>query len=108
MSVEQTKVVDFISTNPKGEVVLTISDHLGWEAENDHLWLLQEKINSYFAFIESGEIVNKYPDAKGKKVVINIKAMNEPSAEALRFFAKVKEVAVGAGIGLQYEHTPLV
>jgi hypothetical protein len=104
----QEKVIDVIGVDKKtGEVILTVSDHLSWEDEMKHLLLLQEKINSYLAFIESGEILESYPDAKNRSPVISIKAMHEPSAEALRFFAKVKNVAAGAGIGFQYAHTPL-
>jgi len=108
MSIEQTEIIDFISTNLKGEVVLTISDHLDWNPESNHLWLLQEKINSYLLFIESGEINKKYPDAKGRRFVISVKLMNQPTAEALTFFDQVRSITVGAGVGLQYEHTPLI
>ncbi|HYJ92370.1 MAG TPA: DUF6572 domain-containing protein [Pyrinomonadaceae bacterium] len=31
VTVEQTKVIDFISVDQNGPVVLTISDHLEWE-----------------------------------------------------------------------------
>ena len=61
MTVEQTKILDIISIDPKAnEVVMTISDYLDWEDKRAHLLLLQEKINSYLAFIENGEILNYY------------------------------------------------
>jgi hypothetical protein len=46
MSIENKKVVDFISINKNEKVVLTISDHLQWDEKNEHLLKLQEKINS--------------------------------------------------------------
>lgn len=103
MSVEQTKVVDFLSINPKNEVVLTISDHLDWTDEGKHLNLLQDKLNSYLSFIESGEIHESYPDSKGRKPVISIKALHPPSSLGLRFLAKAKETIEQAGIGFQFE-----
>jgi hypothetical protein len=46
MSVDQTDVVDFISLNQQGEVVLTVSDHLPWDEANEHCLLLQEKLSA--------------------------------------------------------------
>jgi hypothetical protein len=107
MSIEQTNVVDFISINPRHEVVLTISDHLDWESDNKHLWLLQEKINAYLAFIESPQILEKYPDAKDRKAVISIRAMCEPNGDALKFLAETKGIIEKAGYGFKFEHVPL-
>ena len=91
MSVEQTNVVDFISTSKDGhEVILTVSDHLEWDAENKHLFLLQEKLNSYLRFIESGEIFDTYPNAKGKRIAIQIYALHLPEGDALEFLARSK------------------
>ena len=55
MSVDQTKIIDIISKSKDGEIVLTISDHLDWKNLQEHLLLLQEKINTYLTFLESKE-----------------------------------------------------
>lgn len=48
MSVDNPNVIDFISEQDDDKVVLTISDHLEWDDEdNNHLYLLQEKVNAY-------------------------------------------------------------
>ena len=51
-----------------GQVVLTISDHLDWSDSIAHQKILQEKLNRYLAFVESGEIMESYPDAKDRAV----------------------------------------
>jgi hypothetical protein len=61
MSVNQTDTIDIIGTTPGGKVALTISDHHFWD-EPLHLQLLQDKINAYLQFIESGQILDDYPD----------------------------------------------
>jgi hypothetical protein len=33
---------------------------------------LESKLDAYFAFIESGEIIDSYPDARGRSVVIDV------------------------------------
>jgi len=64
VTIEQTGIVDSIGVAQEtGEVFLTISDHLDWnDANQNNLLLLQEKINTYLAFVESGELTQTYPD----------------------------------------------
>jgi hypothetical protein len=103
MSIEDTKVVDFISTEQDGQsVVLSISDHLEW-GEDEHLLLLQEKLNTYLAFIESGAIFESYPDAEGKKIKINVICQYQPDINGLKFIRKCGEIVQGAGCGLSHE-----
>lgn len=66
MSIEDSKVIDIIGMAPDGSfVTLTATDHLEW-GTREHLMMIQEKLNSYLAFIESGELFDTYPNAKGK------------------------------------------
>lgn len=67
MSVEEKNKIDIITSNKQGILVFTISDHLEWGSNNDHLVILQEKINSYLDFIESGQIAESYRDVIGRK-----------------------------------------
>ena len=70
MSVDQTDTVDFVTIDKaSGDLWLTISDHLPWdENEGNHLVLLQNKLNAYLRFIESGEVFEKVPDGKGHRM----------------------------------------
>jgi hypothetical protein len=72
MSVDQPDVVDIISASKSGEIVLSISDHLDWTDTHGHLLVLQEKINRYLSFLESGEVYQRYPDAPGRKMTIKV------------------------------------
>lgn len=65
MTIEQLDKVDVIA-NDNEKVILVISDHLEWDDQNEKLLLLQDKLNLYLSFIESGEIFEQYPIAKGK------------------------------------------
>ena len=88
MSIEQLNLVDAIGIdNENGFIVLTISDHLEW---NDaHHLLLQKKINSYLDFIESGELITNYPDAKDRNVLIKVVSMFKPSIKSKSFLEKI-------------------
>jgi hypothetical protein len=105
MSVEDKNVVDAIGTErDSGNIILTISDQLEWEGQ-EHLLILQNKINTYFRFIESGEIFESYPQAKGQKLVISVVCLHEPDEEAIVFLDRAKEVAKSARIGFRYKQS---
>jgi hypothetical protein len=101
MSINQTETIDIIGTTAEGKVVLTISDHHSWE-ETWHLQLLQEKINAYLQFIESGQIFEDYPNAVGRELLIETVLKYQPTIEATSFLNKAKEVIEGAGFGFQW------
>ncbi|GAB2915211.1 hypothetical protein GCM10027093_62270 [Paraburkholderia jirisanensis] len=67
MSILDTNVIDVVGIDtPNGIVRSAISDHLGWdEAEHDHLVLLQDKINTYLVYLESGQVYENNPNSKG-------------------------------------------
>src|SRR5690349_8114757 len=104
MSVAQLDVVDYLSLEKgTGHVVLIIADDLDWEQEPRHLWLLQEKINRYVAFIESGEVLSKCEETLGRPAPdqpafrISVVAKHEPSAQATKLLAHAKCVLESAG-----------
>lgn len=90
MSVEEKNKIDIITSNKEGILVLTISDHLEWDDKNEHLLILQDKINSYLDFIESGQIAESYPDKVDKKIMIQIVFKYLPNKIAEEFLAIVE------------------
>lgn len=103
MSVTQTNIVDAIGIEAaSGKLVMTISDHLGWDEEDDHIALLREKLNSYLRYVESGELAEAYPAATGKQVVVEVVAREEPTRSARVFLQNATEVMIGAGLELRF------
>ncbi|WWR48229.1 DUF6572 domain-containing protein [Roseovarius sp. S88] len=98
--------MDFISLkSERNEVVLTISDHLGWkENVNDHLLQLQEKLNTYIRFVESEEILKSYPDAEGRKIVFNVLGKHPLPKEAEQFYVECSQVLRELNIDLTFEN----
>jgi hypothetical protein len=97
MSVDNKDVIDFVSIDKDENAVLTITDHLEWDEENEHLLILQDKINTYLGAIESGELYEKYPKAVNKNIYIRIVSLHEPNEEGYIFLEKVKEILETAG-----------
>ena len=100
MTIEQIDVVDFISEDENGNINLSISDHLEWDEKMEHIYMLQEKINKYLSFIESGEISEHCDNIKDKKIIINVIYKYEPSDVAHEFLEKFKSVIEEAGFYL--------
>lgn len=103
MSVEQLDVVDVVSTDKSGHVVLTVSDHLDWSNSIQHRRVLQDKLHKYLDFVESGEILERYPNAKGRPVAFEVVFKFRPDLQGLQFLARVSDVIESAGFSLQYE-----
>jgi len=73
MSIENESVVDGMGLDhATGDVVLTISDHLDWADSRAHLQMLERKVNAYLGFFESGQLLERMPEAAGRKLKIDI------------------------------------
>ncbi len=103
MSVEQSDKIDLVGIdNETGSVVLTISDHLDWSDSQSHQSILQRKLNTYLAFVETGQMNEQYPSSKGKAVAFEIVFKHRPDRYALEFLRKASEVVQAAGFQLRY------
>lgn len=103
MSIDQPRVVDFIGIEPGvGAVVLTLADHLEW-GEPGHLRALQEKLNTYLAFIESGELLTAYPQAQGKAATIEVVCKHPPDADGVTFLSRAAREIAQAGFGFAWK-----
>ena len=64
MAIDNTEVID--ATAYEGDkLILQLYDHLEFDDEiiKDHMFMLQEKLNSYIWFIDSKQYEETYPDA---------------------------------------------
>lgn len=107
MSIQDVKTIDSIGipNDSQDTVSLAISDHLVWgEPIEEHLYTLQEKINSYVAFIESGELYDAFPESKGKSVkVIEVYFKYDLPEQAFYFLKQVSDMLKSINIGLKYK-----
>jgi hypothetical protein len=102
MSIEQAKVIDFISTRDESTCILSISDHLEW-GTFEHLMMIQQKLNIYLAFIESGEIYGTYPNAKGLDIKIELICQYHPDDEGIKFLKQCREIIEAAGFKFSHK-----
>lgn len=104
VTIENTKSIDSIGVHKNtGKVILKIFDHLDWANEYDHLILLQDKVNTYLHFLESGEVYQAYKDAQGREFVISVDFAVPPSSNVLKFLDTAAKIALDAGFELEYK-----
>ncbi len=100
MTVEQVESIDFIGVDKK-KVSLLIVDHLEWgQNDENHLFLLQEKVNAYLRFFESGEIYRKYPNSRNRDVELEIVFNHLPSKKGYWFLDQLQPILARAGVKL--------
>ena len=99
MSILEKRKIDIIGTDKiSGNIILTISDQLDWDDDLLHLSALQEKLNTYMEFIESGQINEDYPNSSGKKMIIEIVSEYDYASSGKDFLEKVKSIFQSLGV----------
>ena len=105
MSVTEPNSIDIVvPENRDGDAELVLVDQLPWKFdEDDHLSLLQEKINTYLAFVETGQLIEEFPTARDRKIVLKIDALYAPSAAGEQLLAAARPVVGQLGIELRFD-----
>jgi len=106
MSVMDEGIIDFAGIEKsEKKLVLSISDHLVWGEDTDdvHLHMLQNKINDYLRFIESGEVNEQFKQEKYCKIIIRVIAKYPFSPDCIKFLNMSRQVINDAGFGLEWE-----
>lgn len=89
MSVVESGAVDGIGLAENETMKMLITDHLDWQDEYKHLLILQEKINAYIGFCESGQYKEIYTDTSIKHIIFEIHFMFEPTQNTYRFLEQI-------------------
>lgn len=105
MSISESDKLDGLGvTNNGNTLALLISDHLDFENEHEHLFALQNKINSYIVFIEEKQYMqienfNKdYAD-----FIFEIAFKFSPTENCIKFLNAVQNQLADLKIKIQYE-----
>lgn len=112
MAVTDKDVIDSIAYEEENHLlILQIYDHLGFEGkfEYDHMMILQDKLNTYIWYIESGQYKEVYPetDFLDYKYKINIYFMCEITELCKNFLEHVNKKLLKKNIHIEYFHKAL-
>jgi hypothetical protein len=83
--------IDVVSLSPDEQsIILSLCETRKWDSQGKHLLDLQTKLKNYLHFIENGQLVQKYPDAMGKPVIIRLYSQFKPTPQVTEFIELVK------------------
>lgn len=123
MSILDKEIIDGVASTSDGlGIALFLSDHLEWTDdqidedcdyeqmlfnEYEHLMLLQDKINSYIAFLENKqyEEIDKFKNNQFQYGVIQIHFKYELTENAKKFLNAVQAQINPIGIEIKYHVT---
>lgn len=115
MGILDAGVVDWLGIEKlTGAVVLTLVDDEDWVDEQRHLALLQNKLNTYLAFIESGEVIQRVKSDLGRAIPdstpikVNILAKYDLPVSANSSLEDARRAFVGAGFALSHKVVPVL
>lgn len=70
MTIRDSDVIDWMGLEKEsGHILLTLLDDLDWTDEDSHILALQEKLNTYLAFIESQEVFSRLSEEVGRDLL---------------------------------------
>jgi hypothetical protein len=102
VAIDNPNAIDIMSESPLGELVLTVSDDLDWTDTKLHQAALQDKLNGYLRFIESGEVFEHRPQARNSRIVIRVVGQFEPDLDGKVFVKTAQTIIEEAGFGFEY------
>jgi hypothetical protein len=98
--VHNPKVIDLVSFDREAKaVVLTMVESRPWGASPDQIKQVEDKFNSYLAYVAAGGLERDYPQYAGARVVFHLDCVEEPGQLESSFLDAVTEFAAGEKIG---------
>lgn len=90
--VDNPNILDAIGINEATQAIeLHIKDTLDFSNQEDHLTMLQKKLESYLSFVENGGLEQTFKeDAYARKIYFVINFTHEPDSNTIEFLEYIK------------------
>lgn len=92
MSLKNVNEIDGKEADLAGNLILYVVDDMEWELEKEkeHLLLLQDKLNTCLAYIQSGRYKEDYPKYNFKQAIIEIRFRHTITEHCKRYLQMVQ------------------
>ena len=91
--IEKTDTIDSLAyEQDTSSLILLLTDGMDWSDMNRHLLLLQDKLNTYICYIDSGQYKEKYPNVKS--VELRVSFLFEEPEICHKLLERAKQVFV--------------
>lgn len=92
-NIEKTDTIDSLAyEQDTSSLILLLADGMDWSDMNRHLLLLQDKLNTYIWYIDSGQYKEKYPNVKS--VELRVSFLFEEPAICHKLLERAKQVFI--------------
>ena len=105
MSILEPETIDFVAV-AEDHIALILLDALEWGKDLDdgeHVYLIQESINTCLEYFESGQLRADYPDDAGLPVKIVLVPVHPLAQLGLDLIEHSKPILEGAGLELSVD-----
>jgi hypothetical protein len=106
VALEDSDTVDLITESGEGEIVLVMSEVRPWDGSRERLEQLAAKVETYLAFVESGQLVEQHPEAEGRPLHIRLDTLERPDAEAANALTQIERMLAERSIRFVVEPYP--
>ena len=90
--IEHPGVLDALAHDTREDkLVLAMYERRPWTHGETQLFQLQEKLNAYLSFILDGELESAFPELADRRVEIQLRVSEEPTARAWDLIRRVRE-----------------
>lgn len=106
MAIDNAEVIDATAYEGK-KLILQLYDHLEFDDEiiKEHMFMLQDKLNTYIWFIDSKQYEETYPNASLSVYEIQIKFKYQPSDFSIEYLNHVNNKLGSMNITVMFEVT---
>lgn len=88
----RVEIIDMIAHDPKtDEAVLVMNEPERWNDSEEQLFHLQERFNTYVAFLLDGEFAEWDPKLAQKRARIEVRCSHIPGARAIELLAQIRD-----------------
>ncbi|MCR5228343.1 MAG: hypothetical protein K6E27_14175 [Eubacterium sp.] len=106
MAIDNTAVIDAVAYE-ESKLILQLYDHLEFteDIEKDHMFMLQEKLNSYIWYVDTKQYEETYADVNFDLFEIQIKFKYQPSDFCIEYLNHANNKLQALNIKIVYECT---
>jgi hypothetical protein len=96
-----SNVIDRVARDPSGTIVLILVETRPWGGSPRRLRELQDRLNACYAYISTGQLAERFPEAAGSPLKIQLDTLEPPDAETQQVLAEVERSLHEEGIAFE-------
>lgn len=102
--IEDPDAVDLVVARRDGTVILSMLEERPWDGSEQRLQQLEDKVNSYLAFVLDGHMKRQHPDIEPKQVQIRLAYIGRMDERTRALLPSIESTLAAYGIDFVISH----